>query len=118
HELSLALCVTNEAKDYPDIMMFARWCHKDNIIKFKEDFADWKIRLGRGVAFHIAPSNAPVNFAISFAFGLLAGNANIVRVPSAPFIQVDVICSAIRKLFENNRYDEIKEMTAFVKYEQ
>lgn len=43
------------------------------------------ITQGRGVAFHIAPSNVAVNFAFSLAAGLLTGNANIVRLSSKPF---------------------------------
>lgn len=118
HELSVVLLSSKESAHYPDVMVFALWCHKDNIIKLKEKFSDGKIRMGRGLAFHIAPSNVPVNFAFSLAFGFLAGNANIIRVSSTSFAQVDIICSAINKLLENNRYHEIKEMLAIVKYEQ
>ena len=41
--------------------------------------------VGRGVAFHISPSNVPVNFAYSLFTGLLMGNANIVYCPFQRF---------------------------------
>ena len=116
--LSTELRSHREVSAYPDIMTFAFWCRKANITRLKSDFEDGKTRLGLGLVFHITPSNVPVSFAYSFAFGLLSGNANIVRVPSKPFLQTDIICSAIKRTLDNDKYSEIKSMTAFVKYEQ
>jgi len=118
NNLSSELRSCREAAAYPDIMTFAFWCRKANIAKLKADFKDGKARLGLGLVFHITPSNVPVNFAFSFAFGLLSGNANIVRVPSKPFQQIDIICAAIDRLFDSDKYSEIKTMTAFIRYEQ
>ena len=56
------------------------------------------ILLGRGNIFHIAPSNVPMNFAYSLAFGLLSGNNNIVRIPSRNFFQVDILCKIFKKV--------------------
>ena len=51
--------------------------------KEKEDFlSNGDLRMGRGVVFHIAPSNVAVNYAYSFAVGFVLGNANLVRLPS------------------------------------
>lgn len=117
-DLSSQLRSDKKAIDYPDIMTFAFWCRKANIAKLKEDFKDEKVRLGLGLAFHITPSNIPVNFAFSFVFGLLSGNANIVRVPSKPFPQIDIVCACINRLFDHGKYSEIKGMTAFIKYDK
>ena len=118
NDLSSELRSCGELAVYPDIMAFAFWCRKANIAKLKADFEDGKTRLGLGLVFHITPSNVPINFAFSFVFGLLSGNANIVRVPSKPFPQIDIICTAINRLFGSDKYGEIKTMTAFVRYEQ
>ena len=118
NDLSSELRSCTEAVEYPDIMTFAFWCRKANIAKYRKDFEDGRTRLGLGLVFHITPSNVPVSFAYSFAFGLLSGNANIVRVPSKPFPQTDVICRVIKRMLDNDKYSEIKSMTAFVKYDQ
>jgi hypothetical protein len=119
NDLSSELRSTKEASNYPDIMTFAFWCRKSNLRKLKENFTDGLTRIGRGLAFHVTPSNVPINFAFSFAFGLLSGNANVVRIPSKPFPQTDIICGAINSLFERKKkYCEIKAMTTFIKYEQ
>ena len=68
------------AKEYNDILSYAFWVRKASVQKEKERHINWENRMGRGVAFHIAPSNVPVNFAVSMTSALLAGNACILRV--------------------------------------
>jgi len=106
------------AKEYPDVISFGFWCRKANIAKLKEEFSGTRLRLGVGVVFHISPSNVPVNFAFSFAFSILSGNSNIVRVPSKPYLQTGIICNAIRRVLSDEKFALIAEMTAFVRYER
>lgn len=117
-DLSKELRNDIEAKKYPDILSFAFWCRKGNIQTLKKKCDDTHIRIGRGLVFHIAPSNVPVNFAFSYAFGLLAGNANIVRVPSGMLPQTKIICRCIRQVIEKKEYIHIKNMTKIVSYER
>jgi hypothetical protein len=117
-ELSARILADGDARRFPDVVSFAYWCRKANIEKLRREHGEQQIRLGLGLAFHIAPSNVPVNFAFSYVFSLLAGNANIVRVPSKPFEQIGIICRAISALFALDKYQEIAEMTAFVGYPQ
>lgn len=116
--LSGSLLTDAEAKLYPDVIAFGFWCRKANIAKLKQEFAEKHIRLGLGMVFHIAPSNVPINFAFSYGFSLLAGNANIVRVPTRDFPQTTIICRVINQILKNKRYKEIANMTVFVKYQQ
>ena len=118
NDLSVELRSSDNSSAYPDVIAFSFWCRKANIAKLKKGFNNKESRLGLGMIFHITPSNVPVNFAFSFVFGLLSGNANIVRVPSNPFPQIDIICSAINQLFLSDTYKDIKAMTSFIKYDQ
>jgi hypothetical protein len=102
------------ARRFPDIIALAFWMRKSNIQRLKEQYRAYSDHLGRGLVFHIAPANIPVNFAFSWLFGLLAGNANIVRVPSKPFPQIRIICEAIAAIAPD--FPEIQESTAFVSY--
>lgn len=72
--------------------------------------------MGRGTAFHIAPSNVPVNYAYSFFTGLLCGNANVVRIPSKEFPQVEIINRAISRALEG--HPDIRPYIALVRYER
>jgi hypothetical protein len=102
------------ASQFPDIIAFAFWARRGNIQKLKDRYKEYSDRLGRGLVFHIAPSNIPVNFVFSFLFSLLAGNANIVRIPSKPFPQIPIICDTISELFAE--FPGIGESSAFVNY--
>lgn len=51
---------------YPDVVTFAFWIRKGNLQRYKKEFEvrhEGESRLGKGVVFHIAPSNVPINFA-------------------------------------------------------
>lgn len=113
-EVSDTLLKSQESRIYPDLTALAFWCRNANIKKIKSEYTDSETRLGRGLCFHIAPSNIPINFAFSFFFSLLAGNSNIVRLPSKSFSQVDFLCKVFKTTLE--KFPEIKARTVFVKY--
>lgn len=107
---------------YADAVSFAFWIRKGNLQKQKElcgENPSLSIqRMGKGLAFHIAPSNVPINFAYSFVFGLLAGNSNIVRVSSKNFPQVALLCKKIQQLMDKEEYATVKQANAIIKYER
>lgn len=101
-------------KTFSDVVTFAFWCRKAALLKEKENYVSDNLRLGRGIAFHSTPSNVPVNFAFSFAAGLLAGNKNIIRLPAKDFEQVDIICRAVNEALE--KIPEMKPFVVMVRY--
>lgn len=117
-ELSKKLRKDKRAANYPDIQTFAFFCRKANIERLRQEFEDGKSRLGRGIVFHIAPSNVPINCAFTYVFGLLAGNANIVRVSTKDFEQIRILCEIMEELFLQEEYQVVRKMTAFVFYER
>ena len=118
---SSALRKDTEAKRYSDVMTFAFWARKSNIWKKKDDYIKRysnQRRIGKGIIFHIAPSNVPVNCMFTYAFGLLAGNSNIVRVPSRDFPQVNCMLRILNKVLEEEVFSDIRKMTSFVRYDR
>lgn len=115
--LSKALREDLEVKQYPDIMTFAFWIRKANILKLKALYQKKEVRVGKGLIFHIAPSNVPINFAYTFVFGLLSGNSNIVKVSSKRFIQTDLICKIMNQLILEG-FDWVAKRNAIVLYRQ
>lgn len=117
--LSGALLKDRESRLYPDAITFAFFCRKANLQKLKEEYvSDGVIRMGRGLLFHIAPSNVPINFGYSLVSGLLAGNTNVVRVSSKQFAQVDLIINHLHALFKSGEYDEVANRIALVRYDR
>lgn len=113
--LSRRLLDDPQIRQYPDVATFAYWCRSANLRHLAEAFHDGRQRLGRGLALHITPANVPINFAYSLAFGMLAGNANIVRVPEA-FPQTAIVCEALAALFAEPRHARIAAMNRLVSY--
>ncbi|MDR1472898.1 MAG: hypothetical protein LBS75_10295 [Synergistaceae bacterium] len=105
-------------RDFPDVASFAFFCRRANTARLKSDFGSSDVRLGRGIAFHITPSNIPINFAFSLAFGVLSGNSNVVRVPTKPWPQVDIVCGAINSLLGKPEFSGFKRRVAMVRYER
>ena len=98
NELSGRLLHDPASRQYPDVVTFAFFCRRGYLVKLREQYGNEAIRLGRGMVFHIAPSNVPVNFAYSMVAGLLAGDTNVVRVSQKPFPQVDLIVKHMREM--------------------
>ena len=98
-DLSGMLMHDREAKAYPDIVTFAFFCRRASLERMRGEYEDAvSDRLGRGVTFHIAPSNVPINFAYSLVSALLAGNACIVKASSKDFPQTRIVCRAMDAL--------------------
>ena len=115
--LSRMLLSMPEARLYPDVVTFAFWIRKSSVKKLAERFAEKNgngFHLGRGVAFHIAPSNVAVNYAYSFAAGFMTGNANVVRVPSKEFPQITIINKAVHAALE--QHPDCVPYICFVRY--
>ena len=117
-DISISLKKKNDISNYPDLIAFSFWCRKANLSILKKKFYQTShIRMGRGIIFHVSPSNVPVNFAFSLCFGLLAGNSNIVRVSSKYMSQVEIICEVINALLNQPRYLALKDHISIVQYE-
>ena len=116
--LSSSLLKDCDSRLYPDVVTFAFFCRKANLQRLKMQLVDDKVRLGRGILFHIAPGNVPVNFGYTFVAGLLAGNNNIVRISSKEFPQVDMIIKHIHELEKHSAYAEVAKRLALVKYDR
>lgn len=115
-DLSRELLRNSKAKTFVDIVSYAYWIRKASIESVHLKHKDCSCRIGRGVAFHIAPSNVPVNFAVSMTSSILAGNCTLVRVSQKEFSQVDIICNAMNKLL-NSTHKNMKQYFCIIKYE-
>lgn len=114
--LSRALLRDKRTRQNVDVASYAYWIRKASIESAKEKHSDYTSRIGRGVAFHIAPSNVPVNFAVSMTSSILAGNATVLRLSNKRFEQADIICDAIRQLL-NSSFTDLKPYFCLLRYE-
>jgi|TARA_B100000959_G_scaffold75852_2_gene80536 hypothetical protein len=117
-DISIAIKKSKLASPYSDLKNFGFWCREANLINISENYPKKNLMLGRGIVLHITPSNVPLNFAFSFAFGMLSGNSNIVRLPSRNFTQVNILCRIIYKILKKFKYSSLLNKFCFVKYDK
>jgi len=116
--ISKEIFKNKSAKKYSDLLSFAFFCREANLNLLEKQFKGHKIsRLGKGIIFHITPSNVPMNFAYSLVAGLLAGNSNLLKLPSKEFDQINIFISIIKKLSKEPNLSDVSKRVAFVKYD-
>lgn len=114
-DLSRKLMDDKRSRGYQDVMSYAYWIRKSSLERIKDSYDMELSRLGRGVSFHISPSNVPINFAVSMTSALLAGNSVVIRVSDKDFEQVSIVCDAINDLL-SGEYEDIKGYFCIVRY--
>lgn len=104
---------------YPDLKQFGFWCRKKNLVKLKKQNTRNNLNLlGRGLAFHVPPSNVPMNFAYTMLFGMLSGCTNIIRIPTRKFNEIDKLILIIKKSLKLKKFRSIKKKLHFIKYKK
>ena len=104
-------------KNFADVMTLGFWLREASVREIEKRYSlkdDTRRLLGRGMTFHIAPSNVPVNFAYSLFTALLLGNSVAVRIPSKEFPQVEIIVGAIEEALKTN--ESVRPYIALMKY--
>ena len=81
-EISNFIFSDKNCRQFPDLVAFAYWARPENLNNLKVKNQTQKLTKGRGLVFHVTPSNVPTNFIYSLAFGLISGNSNIIKLPS------------------------------------
>jgi len=117
-DVSREILRSKECRIYPDIVTFGYFCRRSSIERVLKKRTGSGTSFGWGLAVHIAPSNVPVNVAFSFLFGLLAGNNNIVRLPSTSWPQIDLLVSILVTVAGSGSYDGLVRCNAFVRTER
>lgn len=114
--LSETLMHSRAARKYPDIIAYAFWIRRASLEKAGASYKASVQRMGRGIAFQVAPSNIPVQFAVSMTYALIAGNASIVRISDKKFEQVDIICEAVQTVLRDI-FPELASYFCIIRYE-
>lgn len=117
--LSKAIFKNKVSREYPDLIAFAFFCRKANLLLLKsKHHNNAQSTIGRGFIFHITPSNVPMNFAFSLCAGLLAGNHNLIKLPTKDYNQVNLLIKTINLLSKDLSFEEASNRIALVKYDK
>ena len=95
---------------------FGFWCRRARLEALAARHTSPLPRLGRGLAFHLAPANVPALFAYTLAIGLLAGNANVVRLSSRRVEGEAPLLAALRRVLERPEHAAVRARTSLITY--
>lgn len=109
---------SSELHSVPEIAAFGFWCRRAHLEALAKRHVSPFPRLGRGLAFHIAPSNVPTMFAYSYTIGLLAGNTNIVRLSERGGEIGRMLCGCLGRVLDRTEFEPIKRRTSFISYDR
>ena len=115
-DFSKALLSEQDIRKYPDVATFAFWCRASNLNKIINELDSKNLRVGLGLIYHNSPSNVPVNFAFSLAFGILSGNSSVVRLSSKESESAQFIINVLNRLLADPKYNEIKKIIVIIKF--
>ncbi|MFG6489463.1 acyl-CoA reductase [Roseateles sp. BYS78W] len=87
-----------QARQFPEMAALGHWFRGASLRDLAAQYPARAgfLRLGRGLAFHVAPANVDSVFMYSWLLSLLAGNANLVRVSQKGSPQQDFVIEALR----------------------
>jgi len=115
NDLSRWIISSQSARSYPELIAFGFWCRISNITSLQQRQVRNDLEIGRGVSFHIPPSNVPLNCAYSLAVGLLAGNTCIVRLPAAS-PELDELLRSLGDLQRQQNHDSVMRRLVLLRY--
>jgi len=115
-DLSEEISDDRELNAFSDIKAFGFWCRRGNLKRLAANQSNSYRAMGRGVVFHVTPSNVALNFAFSLAFGLLAGNGNVVRLPSRNFMQSQILIDMISAQMARPKHEDVARNICLIRY--
>lgn len=114
--LSGAIRRAPESRRHEAVYAFGFWCRQARLEALERRHSRSGIRVGRGLVFHVPPSNVPALFAYTMAIGLLAGNANIVRLSTRRGEADAALLALLRQELDRPEHREVKERLSIVSY--
>jgi hypothetical protein len=115
-DLSRLVMADSRARLLPDVISLGYWCRKSNLESMRASHPADQVMLGRGLAFHVPPANVPLNFAYSLICGLLAGNSNIVRLPTNESVEVETFIELMMETLCLPAHQEVARRICLVRY--
>ena len=100
------------------VSAFGFWCRRSRIEALERRHSSGELRLGRGMVFHIAPSNVPALFGYTMAIGLLAGNANIVRLSARRGEDDAALLTLLNTVLDRPEHREVRERLSVISYDR
>ncbi len=119
--LSRAILGDPRSRPFPQLVAVGFWLRRAEVQRLADRFATLEeagaIRVPRGLAFHVPPTNVDTVFMYSLIVSFLVGNRNLVRVsPNRPSEQTTLLCELLRDVLAEERFEAFADELAVVSY--
>jgi len=114
HRLSARILQDKTYRVHAGLVALAYWLRPASTAKMAQEINSLGVIKPRGLVFHITPSNVGLIFAYSWFVSLLAGNNNIVRLPSVLDEESDILIKLITEHLGD--FPGIRQRSLLVQY--
>ena len=117
--LSQKILTAPTIRNFPELAALGHWFRKSRIHDLARTYSkpmDGNVQIGRGLAFHLAPSNVDSVFMYSWLLSLLAGNSNLVRVSQKGGPQQDFLIGILEDLTQKTEYIDVGKRFTLLTY--
>lgn len=118
-KLSQIILTAPTISNFPELAALGHWFRKSRIRDLARTYSkptDGNVQIGRGLAFHLAPSNVDSVFMYSWLLSLLAGNSNLVRVSQKGGPQQDFLIGILEDLTQKTEYIDVGKRFTLLTY--
>lgn len=119
--LSRAILRDPRSRPFPQMVAVGFWLRRAEIHRLADRFAALEeagaIRVPRGLAFHVPPTNVDTVFLYSLIVSFLVGNRNVVRVsPNRSGEQGALLCELLREVLAEERFSAFADELTVISY--
>jgi len=117
--LSQKLLTAAGIRQHPELAALAHWFRGANLQSLASQYvleSPEQVKLGRGLAFHLAPSNVDSVFMYSWLLSLLAGNVNLVRVSQKGSAPQDFLVAALAQTLAEDVGAAVRDRIVLLTY--
>lgn len=118
-KLSQRILTAPSIRNFPELAALGHWFRKARLLDMARTYcnpAKGQMQIGRGLAFHLAPSNVDSVFMYSWLLSLLAGNSNLVRVSQKGGPQQDFLIGILQELAQTPEHMDVGNRFALLTY--
>jgi len=118
-KLSQKILTNPSIRNFPELAALGHWFRKSRLLEMAKTYGKpvvGQVQIGRGLAFHLAPSNVDSVFMYSWLLSLLAGNSNLVRVSQKGGPQQDFLICILQELAQAPEYMDVGKRFVLLTY--
>jgi hypothetical protein len=117
--LSQKILTSPSVRDFPELAALGHWFRKARLLDMARTCCKpikGRMQIGRGLAFHLAPSNVDSVFMYSWLISMLAGNTNLVRVSQKGGPQQTFLTGILQELAQETEHAEVADRFVLLTY--